>query len=163
MIEGSGSLSLINGSRSGSATLDFLCYIVGAYCLFVEQVGLTRRFLSASIMRVLRDGQGVTKRCRLSWLTSSAYMRPNAGGRGGRLRNTEPQAMSIAVQRSPNKHWRSNSIFNLWWRPVKKKEQSSFHQFCDKNIKERGCIEGKGTWGVPERQWPELFTDYDFA
>ncbi len=60
------------------------------------------------------DTQGVTKRCCLCWLTNCAlvlYMSPNAGG--GELRG-----LSQWVQRctwSPNKLWRSNSIFCLWW------------------------------------------------
>jgi hypothetical protein len=64
--------------------------------------------------------QGVTKRCRLSWLTNSAlvvtsalyrtYMSPNAGGGGGVV-GSPP--MSTAVHWSPNKLWRSNSICNL--------------------------------------------------
>ncbi len=55
--------------------------------------------------------QGVTKRCRLSWLTNSALvwaqMRREGGGCGG---------LSQWVQLctwSPNKLWRSNSILNL--------------------------------------------------
>jgi hypothetical protein len=56
--------------------------------------------------------QGVTKRCRLSWLTNSALPRisPNAG-EGGELKGSQP--MSTAVHKSPNKLWRSNSILNL--------------------------------------------------
>ncbi len=53
-------------------------------------------------------GQGVTKRCRLSWLTNSALVyEPKCGGKGG------SQPMRTAVYRSSNKLWRSNSIFNL--------------------------------------------------
>jgi hypothetical protein len=55
---------------------------------------------------------GVTKRCRLSWLSNSALVYgPNAGGG-----DAGSQPMSTAVQRSPSptKRWRSNSIFNLW-------------------------------------------------
>jgi hypothetical protein len=45
----------------------------------------------------------------LSWLTNSALMSPNAGaGRG--VAGSQP--MSTVVHRSPNKLWRSNSIFN---------------------------------------------------
>jgi hypothetical protein len=56
--------------------------------------------------------QGVTKRCRLSWLTNSALVyEPKRGGRGG-VAGSQP--LSTAVQRSPNKLWRSYSIFNLW-------------------------------------------------
>jgi hypothetical protein len=54
---------------------------------------------------------GVTKKCRLSWLTNSAlvYERPNAGDRGLRGLSKRVQLCSW----SPNKLWRSNSIFNL--------------------------------------------------
>jgi hypothetical protein len=55
--------------------------------------------------------QGVTKRCRLSWLTNSALLyQTNYGGRAV-LRGIEP--MRTAVHRIPNKLCRSNSIFNL--------------------------------------------------
>ncbi len=49
--------------------------------------------------------QGVTRRCRLAWLTNCA-LDPKCGGGG--VAGSQP--MSIAVQRSPNKIWRSNSI-----------------------------------------------------
>jgi hypothetical protein len=52
--------------------------------------------------------QGITKRCRLSWLTNSAFeYEPKCGGRG----SCRGRPMSTAVHRSPNKLWRSNSIF----------------------------------------------------
>ncbi len=56
--------------------------------------------------------QGVTKRCRLSWLTKIApsYMSPKWGEGGV----AESQPMSTAVHRSPDKLWRSKNIFNLW-------------------------------------------------
>ena len=54
---------------------------------------------------LVRPFQGVTKRCRLSWLYE-----PKCGGRGG-VAGSQP--MSTAEHRSPNKLWRSNSIFNL--------------------------------------------------
>jgi hypothetical protein len=61
---------------------------------------------------VLWSKKGVTKRCRLSWLTNSALVyEPKCGGRGG-VAGSQP--MSTAVHRSPNKLWRSSSIFNLW-------------------------------------------------
>ncbi len=57
--------------------------------------------------------QGVTKRCRLSSLTNSAVVfEPKCVGRGG-VAGSQP--MSTAVYKSPNKFWRSNSIFNLWF------------------------------------------------
>jgi hypothetical protein len=56
--------------------------------------------------------QGVKKRCRLSWLTKSA-LRVWAQMRGGEgVPGSQP--MSTAVHMSPNKVWRSNSLFNLW-------------------------------------------------
>ncbi len=58
----------------------------------------------------LRCGQGVTKRCRLCWLTS--YMSPNAGGMGGGGCGVSAKEYSC-VQWSPNTLWRSNSIFDL--------------------------------------------------
>jgi hypothetical protein len=45
------------------------------------------------------------------WPIAPSYMSPNAGGVGG-VAGFQP--MSTAVHRSPNKLWRSNSIFNLW-------------------------------------------------
>ncbi len=43
------------------------------------------------------QNQGVTKRCRLSWLTHSALVyEPNAGGEVA-----EPQTMSTAVHMEP--------------------------------------------------------------
>jgi hypothetical protein len=53
---------------------------------------------------------GVTKRCRLSWLTKSAlaYMSLNAGGVAG------SQPMSTAVHMGPNKLRRSNAVFNVY-------------------------------------------------
>ncbi len=48
-----------------------------------------------------RIRQGVTKRCRLSWLTNSAVVyEPKCGGSGG---VTGSQPMSIGVHMSPNK------------------------------------------------------------
>jgi hypothetical protein len=49
----------------------------------------------------------------LSWLTNTALVyEPKCGGGGV----AESQPLSTAVHRSPNKLWRSNSIFNLWHR-----------------------------------------------
>ncbi len=53
--------------------------------------------------------QGVTKRCRLSWLTNRSKMRVGEGGVAG------SQPMSTDVHRSPKKLWRYNSIFKLWF------------------------------------------------
>ncbi len=55
--------------------------------------------------------QGVTKRCRLSWLTNSALVyEPKCGGRGScGVSANEIQLCTWG----PNKLWRSNFIFNL--------------------------------------------------
>jgi hypothetical protein len=54
---------------------------------------------------VVRTVQGVTKRCRLSWLTNSALVYdPNVGG-GGELRPAGSQPLRTTVHRSPNKLW----------------------------------------------------------
>jgi hypothetical protein len=55
---------------------------------------------------------GVIKRCRLSWLTNSAFVyEPKCGGGGG-VAGSQP--MSTAVHMGPKKLRRSNAIFNLW-------------------------------------------------
>jgi hypothetical protein len=59
---------------------------------------------------ILSDGQGVTKRCRLSWLTNNALV---YGGEGGEVRVLS-QWVQLSIW-SPKKLWRSNSMFNLWW------------------------------------------------
>jgi hypothetical protein len=60
----------------------------------------------------LRAG-GLQRDC-LCWLTNSALVHePECGGEGG-VAGSQP--MSTAVHGSPNKPWRSNSIFNLWLR-----------------------------------------------
>ncbi len=57
--------------------------------------------------------QGVTKSCRLFWLTNIANIyEPKCGWRG---EVAGSQLMNTAVHRSSNKFWRSNSIFNLWY------------------------------------------------
>ncbi len=59
----------------------------------------------------LRVSHGFTKRCRLSWLTNSTlvYEPKGGGGVGGGLRGQWVQLSTW----SPNKLWRSNSIFNM--------------------------------------------------
>ncbi len=61
---------------------------------------------SGSATGICTRGQGVTKRCRLSWLTNNALVyEPKCGGRGG---------VQLYIHRSPNKLWRYNFIFYLW-------------------------------------------------
>jgi hypothetical protein len=56
--------------------------------------------------------QRVTKRCRLSWLTNSSLVYEPKCERRGELCGI---SQWVQQYRSPNKLWRSNSIFNLWW------------------------------------------------
>ncbi len=51
----------------------------------------------------------------LGWPIAPSYMSPKFGGREG-VGGSQP--MSTAVHRSPNKLWRSNSKFNLWFPPT---------------------------------------------
>jgi hypothetical protein len=72
-------------------------------------------FAALTIMCSLRiwklKNQGVTKRCRLSWLTNSDLVyEPKCEGAGGCGVSANEYT---AVHRSPKKLWRSNSIFNL--------------------------------------------------
>jgi hypothetical protein len=59
--------------------------------------------------------QGVTRRCRLSWLSYSPRISsPNAGGGWGDCGvSANEYSCAHHVTWSPNKLWRSNSIFNL--------------------------------------------------
>ncbi len=68
---------------------------------------------------VMDSNEQFTKRCRLSWLTNCTLVyEPWCGGRGG-VAGSQP--MSTAVHMSPNKLWRSYSMFNLWlWGFIKK-------------------------------------------
>jgi hypothetical protein len=61
--------------------------------------------------------QGVTKRCRLSLLTNSALViRVQMRGEGGSCGvSANENSWSHHVTWSPNKLWRSTSIFNLWY------------------------------------------------
>ncbi len=60
--------------------------------------------------------QGVTKRCRLSWLTNSALVYEHkCGGREGAGLSANEYSCVYHVTWSPNKLCRSNSIFNLWF------------------------------------------------
>ncbi len=64
--------------------------------------------------------QGVTKRCRLSLLTNSAalvYESKSGGGGGSCGVSANEWSCAHHVTWSPNKLWRSTSIFNLWYNP----------------------------------------------
>jgi hypothetical protein len=80
-----------------------------ALFFLTENVELNRAFIIFSTDVHIR--QGVTKRCRLSWLANSALLYEPAQMQGGGVAGSQP--MRTAVHRSPNKLWRSNSIFNL--------------------------------------------------
>ncbi len=81
--------------------------------------------------------QGVTKRCRLSWLTTSGLVyEPKCGG------GLRGLSLSQWVQHmEPNKLWRSNSTFNLCCKPVPYVSliQSATIPRIDKQFIERHC------------------------
>ncbi len=62
--------------------------------------------------------QGVTKRCRLFWLTNSALVYDPKCGGGGRGCGASANKYSYVRTWSPNKLWRSNYIFNLCSTPI---------------------------------------------
>ncbi len=79
-----------------------------------------RKFAGLELCTVctLCTDQWVTTRCRLSWLTNSALVyEPKCGGGGG-VAGSQPMSTAV-VHRSPNKFWRSNSIFNLCTAKIK--------------------------------------------
>ncbi len=64
---------------------------------------------TAGLVLKYRKNQGVTKRCRLSWQTNSALVyEPKCKGLGGGGGVSQPMSSRTW---SPNKLWRSNSIF----------------------------------------------------
>jgi hypothetical protein len=63
---------------------------------------------------VINAEQGVTTRCRLSWLNNSALVcEPKCGGGGGCRISANEYSCTHPVTWSPNKLLRSNSIFYL--------------------------------------------------
>ncbi len=75
-------------------------------------------FLLFKSKRTKGGQHGVTKRCRLSWLTNSALVALvySLNGGGGVRHGKGLRGLSQWVQLctwSPNKLWRSNSIFNV--------------------------------------------------
>ena len=74
--------------------------------------------LLQGLVQLKREGrqQGVTKRCRLSLLTNSVLViRVPMRGRGGSSGvSANEYSCAHHVTWSPNKLWRSTSIFNLW-------------------------------------------------
>ncbi len=91
-------------------------------------------------MSVLADG-GMGKRggsevqrdvVYLGLPIAPSYMSQNAGG--GR-EVAGPQPMSTAVHRSPNKLWRSNSIFNLWSPTTAKQRGRLYYCFSGGEVK----------------------------
>jgi hypothetical protein len=104
----------------------------------------------------------VTKICRLSWLTNSAFIyEPKCGGGEG---GCGPQPMRTAVHCtwSPNKLWRSNSIFTIFivWERVVLLRYFIFSLFnsrsgragsCPGTSSTRGCR--PGTPRKEDRRW----------
>jgi hypothetical protein len=59
------------------------------------------------------------------------------GGGWGEVAGSQPMSTAVTVHRSPNKLWRSNSIFNLWVKvtvviPSYWQEGTRFKQFWPK-------------------------------
>jgi hypothetical protein len=71
----------------------------------------SRRFVPLLLTR------GVTRRCRLSWLTTSAlvYESKCGGMRVGCVVSANEYSCAHHVTWSPNKPWGFNSIFNLYY------------------------------------------------
>jgi hypothetical protein len=101
---------------------DWMFYTLAFTCTRKEiQTGEVGRF-STSIFEHRSLGQnlsvprGVTKRCRLSLLTNSALLiRVQMRGEGGSCGvSANEHSCAHHVTWSPNKLWRSTSIFNLW-------------------------------------------------
>ncbi len=97
---------------------------------------------------------GVYKECRLSWLTNSTLeYDPKCGGGGWGVAGSQP--MRTAVHRSPNKLWRSNSI---WWRRqiIRRGESlvlhTPFNTLCSKGSSYLACQEG-GMSGLKMMWW----------
>jgi hypothetical protein len=66
---------------------------------------------------LMRQKQGATNRCRLSWLTNSALVYEPKCGKGGGCCGVLTNKYEICTNCTwcPNKLWRSNSnIFKLW-------------------------------------------------
>ncbi len=83
------------------------CYLV--CCL---EIRVFNCWLENPTMKQIRH-QGVKKRRRLSWLTKSAFVyEPKCWGGGGGVRGLSQWVQLYTW--SPNKLWRSNSIFDLW-------------------------------------------------
>ncbi len=69
------------------------------------------------IRRLFMAGRGLqTDVVYLGWPIAPSYMSPNAGEGGGELRSLS-QWVQLCTW-SPNKLWRSNSIFNLWFMKI---------------------------------------------
>jgi hypothetical protein len=87
-----------------------------ALCVKVSVSATCAAFFYIPLPCVLRCRQGVIKRCRLPLLTNSTLLiRVQMRGEGGSC-GVPANEYSCAhhVTWSPNKLWRSTSIFNLW-------------------------------------------------
>ncbi len=60
---------------------------------------------SLKIMQCVKQGPSGNKKCRISWLTNSAFVYGPTAGEGWNCGG---------LHRSPSKLGRSNSIFNIW-------------------------------------------------
>jgi hypothetical protein len=106
-----------NCSNNKSEVRGGILYV--SYAKFKKNIFVAEFVLIDCVLKPV----GVTKRCRLPWLTNSALVyKPKCWGRG------ELRGLSQWVQLctwSPNTLWRSNSRFNLWLKPTIKKSYVS--------------------------------------
>ncbi len=100
-------------SLAGEEEHDLYC------CVSLEGIVLSVALIwAAPSCGLLNYMQGVTNRCRLSWLTNSALVcKLKLGGGGGCLRGLS-QWVQLCTWR-PNKLWRTNSVLNLYMSSVK--------------------------------------------
>ncbi len=95
--------------------------IFSGFFRWVFWVGFLGGFLIANPVSrgrlMVCESQGVTKRCRLSLLTNNTLVyESQCGGMGvGCGVSSNDYSCEHHVTWSPNKLWRSTSIFNLWW------------------------------------------------
>ncbi len=87
-----------------------LKFLISSY--FWKKNFFSPKFIKTTPCPLLKPiHRGVTKRCRLSWLTNSALVYESKCG--GKVGVVGSQPMSTAVHRSPNNFRRSYSIFYL--------------------------------------------------
>ncbi len=102
--------------KMSASILCRICCRIEQFSNFVSYRILVNRKEECSYMLfefLILSGQGVTKRCRQSWLTKSALVYdPKCGGG---VAGPRPMSKACTMHMEPNKLWRSISIFNLFY------------------------------------------------